>query len=182
MRPPENSQTKPQFASLPGPIDYLEQPDFLSVSGLDKMLGTRKTVAMRVPESDTAFVVAYTCTNVSELVCTRELREGELARAGPARPIVMCNGELERTRSEYYPSFWNVGEMKPLRGFAREFEGVYFVHNYKGSNPAVLFRAYPGPWQVLRRRRDTDTYDIVYTCEEYPGLQKVALDILPKYP
>jgi hypothetical protein len=22
-----------------------------------------------------------------------------------------------------------------------------------GSNPAVLFRCYPGPWQVLRRRR-----------------------------
>ena len=26
----------------------------------------------------------------------------------------MCNGELERTRTNYYPPFWNAGEMAPL--------------------------------------------------------------------
>jgi hypothetical protein len=58
---------------------------------------------------------------------------------------------------------------------------VYFIHNFKGSNPAVLFRCYPGPWQVLRRRRDAGL-EVVWTGETYPGVQKVALEILPKYP
>ena len=72
--------------------------------------------------------------------------------------------------------------MGPLRGFAREFEGVYFIANFKGSNPAVLFRCYPGPWQVLRRRRVDDTFELVHTQEDFPGVQKVALEILPKHP
>lgn len=56
--------------------------------------------------------------------------------------------------------------------------GIYV----EGSNPAVLFRCYPGPWQVMRRRRGTGALEVVHTQEEYPGIQKVALDILPKYP
>ena len=96
-------------------------------------------------------------------------------------PVVVCNGELERTRSDYYPPFWNAREMGPLREFAREFEGIYWVSNFKGSNPAVLFRAYPEPWQVLRRRRADDSYELVYTSDEFPGVQKVALEILPKF-
>ena len=46
----------------------------------------------------------------------------------------------------------------------------------------MLFRAYPGPWQVLRRRRDTGALEVVHTQEDYPGIKTVALDILPKYP
>jgi hypothetical protein len=132
---------------------------------------------------DTAFVVAYPSLNISELVRTKELYDGEL-RKGPSerRPVITCNGELERTRSNYYPPFWNAKEMAPLRDFARQFEGVYWISNFKGSNPAVLFRAYPGPWQVLRRRRADDSYEVVYTCDEFPGVQKVALEILPKFP
>ena len=120
-------------------------------------------------------------SNVSELTCTRELYEGELGRGAGARPIVVCNGELERTRTNYYPPFWNAGEMAPLREFVKVFEQIYFIHNFKGSNPAVLFRCYPGPWQVMRRRRD-DSLEVVWTGEEYPGVQKVALEILPKHP
>ena len=142
VRPPENAQTKAQFANFPGPVDYLEAPDFLSVSGLDKLLNKRVTLDERVKPTDTGFVVAYPSLNTSELVRTKELYDGE-RRRGTNRPVIVCNGELERTRSNYYPPFWNAAEMGPLRGFAREFEGVYFS-NFKGSNPAVLFRCYRG--------------------------------------
>ena len=181
VRPPENAQTKAQFANFPGPVDYLEAPDFLSVSGLDKLLNKRVTLDERVKPTDTGFVVAYPSLNTSELVRTKELYDGE-RRRGTNRPVIVCNGELERTRSNYYPPFWNAAEMGPLRGFAREFEGVYFIANFKGSNPAVLFRCYPGPWQVLRRRRVDDTFELVHTQEDFPGVQKVALEILPKHP
>jgi hypothetical protein len=185
VRPPENAQTKAQFASWPGPTDYLEAPDFLSVSGLDKLLNKRVTLDARVRDSsDTAFVVAYPSLNVSELVRTKELFDGERPKiaSGTHRPVIACNGELERTRSNYYPPFWNAAEMGPLREFAREFEGIYWISNFKGSNPAVLFRAYPGPWQVLRRRRADDSLEVVHTQETFPGVQAVALDILPKHP
>jgi spore germination protein GerM len=35
---------------------------------------------------------------------------------------------------------------------------------------------------VLRRRRADDSFEVVYTCDEFPGVQKVALEILPKFP
>ena len=188
VRPPDNAQTRAYFANWAGGVDFLEAPDFLSVSGLDKVLTKRVSLSDRVKKQtektkkDTAFVIAYPSLNVSELVRTKELYDGERDAVGNARrPVVVCNGELERTRSNYYPPFWNASEMGPLRAFAKEFEGVYFIANFKGSNPAVLFRAYPGPWQVLRRRRIDDSFEVVYTCAEFPGIQKVALEILPKY-
>lgn len=183
VRAPSNSETRAWFApnNWPGPVDFLESPSFLSVSGLDKVLNKRVSTWNKAKANDTAFVVAYPVSNVSELTCTRELYEGELGRGTGARPIVVCNGELERTRTNYYPPFWNAGEMAPLREFVKVFEQIYFIHNFKGSNPAVLFRCYPGPWQVMRRRRD-DSLEVVWTGEEYPGVQKVALEILPKHP
>ena len=122
-------------------------------------------------------------SNVSELTCTRELYEGESGREGWGEAtIVVCNGELERTRTNYYPPFWNAGEMAPLREkFVKVFEQIYFIHNFKGSNPAVLFRCYPGPWQVMQRRRD-DNPEVVWTGDEYPGVQKVALEDPAKTP
>lgn len=181
VRAPENAETEAMFADWKGTTDYLESPDFLSVSGLDKLLNKRVTLDKRTKKTDTAFVVAYPSLNTSELTRTKELYDGEV-KNNTGRPVLVCNGELERTRSNYYPAFWNVAEMTPLRDFARAFEGVYYIHNFKGSNPAVLFRAYPGPWQVLRRRRATGELELVHTMEEYPGIQKVALEILPKYP
>ena len=189
VRPPDNAQTQATFGDWPGAVDFLEAPDFLSVSGLDKILNKRISLSDSVKKKtknkkDSAFVVAYPSLNISELVRTKELFDGERdkIKSNTNTPVIVCNGELERTRSNYYPPFWNAGEMGPLREFAREFDAVYWISNFKGSNPAVLFRAYPGPWQVLRRRRQDDSYEVVWTGDTFPGVQKVALEILPKYP
>ena len=42
----------------------------------------------------------------------------------------------------------------------------------------VLFRAYPDPWQVLRRYNDR--LELVHTQDTMPELKEVALKILPK--
>ena len=44
----------------------------------------------------------------------------------------------------------------------------------------ALFRAYPGPWQVLRR--DREGLRVVHTQDTMPSLKEVALEILPRHP
>lgn len=58
---------------------------------------------------------------------------------------------------------------------------------YKGCNTVVccchagvLFRAYPGPWQVLRRSMiDPDATQCVWSSQTRPTLKQVSLEILP---
>ena len=69
--------------------------------------------------------------------------------------------------------------MEPLRDFARSIEGIYFIHNFKGSNPAVLFRCYPDDWRVFRRRPN-DVLECVWSSSTRPkSLKEIALDVLP---
>ena len=78
-----------------------------------------------------------------------------------------------------FSRFWNKNEMEPLRDFARSIEGIYFIHNFKGSNPAVLFRCYPDDWRVFRRRPN-DVLECVWSSSTRPkSLKEIALDVLP---
>jgi hypothetical protein len=43
----------------------------------------------------------------------------------------------------------------------------------------TLYRAYPGPWQVIRRNPATESHKVIYTSETRIDLRKVALEILP---
>lgn len=44
----------------------------------------------------------------------------------------------------------------------------------------MLFRQYPGPWQVLRRNPVDETdVRVVWTGEARPTLREVAMEILP---
>jgi hypothetical protein len=184
IRAPEQSDTRGWFADWKGTLDYVDDPSFMSVSGFDKIFGGKKNISERMRGDETAYVVAYPSANISELANTRDLYEGCVR--GRGKSLVVCNGELERTRSNYYPPFWNAGEMGPLRSFCRKFEGAYVIYNFKGSNPAVLFRVYPEPWQVFRRRKGgrdgLETLERVCTFEKFESVKSVALDVLPRYP
>ncbi len=68
--------------------------------------------------------------------------------------------------------------MDVLRAFAPRFTQVYFLHNFKGQVPGILFRAYPGPYQVLLRGAGGE-FLCVHTCDTFPGLRAVATDIIP---
>jgi len=56
-------------------------------------------------------------------------------------------------------------------------ETGFYIHNFKGLGGGALFRAFPGPWQVLLRL--SDGMRVVHTQEERPSLKEVALEILP---
>lgn len=199
VAPPEVFQTDPLFEDWRGELNYLDDPNAFSVSGLDKIFGKSATVNDRVDINEgNMFVCAYPSGNIAELTQTRLLyenirEENESKKSkesdAPAsktktkkKSLVVVNGELDRTRSNYYPWFWNKNEMEPLREFSQSFEGIYFIHNFKGANPAVLFRCYPDDWRVFRRRPN-DAVECVWSSSTRPkSLKEIALDVLPKFP
>jgi hypothetical protein len=66
---------------------------------------------------------------------------------------------------------------KLSKEFIPNVEAAYYLHNFKGAGGGALFRAYPGPWQVLLRLQEGMT--VVHTQVERPSLREVALDLLP---
>jgi len=174
------------FHTWPGPMDYLFEKNVMDLSGLTAFLGRAPSpgVAGRVEESDAALVLAYPSYNIDELVAAEALYAQEARRPeGSRRPIVLWNAELDRLRSGYYPAFWSRNELAICKaGLLPNVETAYYIHNYKGSRPGVLFRAYPGPWQVLLRPPGAREVlpDPVWTGDTQPDGKTVSLDILPK--
>lgn len=141
------------------------------------MMNQHPLIERRTAASDVRFVVAYPSHNIDEMVEVSELHQRVALPS--KRPIIVVNGEMERIRSGYYPAFWSRSEMSILRDFCPRFEQVYYIHNFKGSTPGVLFRAYPGPFQVLINTGEGG-YLTVWSGDTFPGHRAVATDILPK--
>jgi|APGre2960657444_1045066.scaffolds.fasta_scaffold01950_3 hypothetical protein len=174
---PDRTFSPGPFANFPGPCTHLWDPSLFTVSGLSRLLNKHPRVSQRTSPDDALFVVAFPSLNIDEMVEVADLYEDTARDTG--RPIVVVNGELERIRSGYYPAFWSRKEMAVLLELTPKFEQVYFIHNFKGSTPAVLFRAYPGPFQVLLNVGEGG-FVCVHSQDTFPGLKTVALDILPK--
>ena len=92
---------------------------------------------------------AHWLASCAEIIEVAALWDG--AVAGTARPLVVFNGELDRMRQNYYPPFIYRKLAQISKDFIPKVEAAYYIHNFKGTKPACLFRQYPGPWQVLRR-------------------------------
>ena len=170
---PDSASGAGPFASFAGRMSVLFEPSLFTVSGLSRLLGRHPRASQRSEADDSLHMLAYPSGNVDEMLEACELHEDR-----PDTPLIVVNGELERVRSGYYPSFWARAEMVPLRAFCPRFTQVYLLHNFKGSAPAVLFRAYPGPFRVLLRQGEG--YVCIHETDTYPGLKLVATDIIPR--
>jgi hypothetical protein len=106
----------------------------------------------------------------------------EDAVEGTSRPLIIFNGELDRLRSNYYPPLLYPKVAKVGREFIPKVEAAFYVHNFKGSNPATLFRQYPGPWQLFLRKGvvGTSGSSLAWEDDTRPSLKSIALDVLPK--
>ena len=135
------------FKDFGGKTDYLCDPNLWTESGLSRLLGRHEPAALRMQPDDEIFMVAFPGLNLNEF-----LEMEELHRAFPQKPIISVCGDLERIRSGYYWKSWARTEMGILREFMPKFEITYLLHNFKGTCPGVLFRAYPGPYQACMRR------------------------------
>ncbi|KAI3792907.1 hypothetical protein L2E82_06800 [Cichorium intybus] len=162
---------KSAFGGASFKLDYLTKPSFFQDFGFVEKV----KMVDRVKEEDELFIVGYPYFNVNEMLVVEELyRE---AVAATARQMIIFNGELDRIRSGYYPSFFYPKLAELSKTLFPMMETVYYIHNFKGRNGGALFRCYPGPWKVLRRLGNR--YVCVHQQEEMPTLKEVALDILP---
>ncbi|KAH8934026.1 hypothetical protein BDL97_18G062200 [Sphagnum fallax] len=152
-------------------LDFLTKPSGLEDFGFSKKV----RMADRAQASDKVFLVAYPYFNVNEMIAVEELHRDAAENA--KRPIVVFNGELDRIRSGYYPSFFYPKLGALAKEFLPKFETVYYIHNFKGYAGGTLFRAYPGPWQVLRKVKDEHV--LLHQQPSMPSLKEVALTILP---
>ncbi|MCO5556423.1 hypothetical protein L7F22_009972 [Adiantum nelumboides] len=146
-------------------LDYLTKP-----SGLEDIGFTKKVrVVDHLKPTDEMIVVAYPYFNVNEMLAVEELYTK--ATAESEVPILVFNGELDRIRSGYYPPFFYPKLAALSKSFLPKFETVFYIHNFKGSRGGTLFRAYPGPWQVLRRVNSGLV--CVHEQETMPSLKEV---------
>uniref|UniRef100_A0A7N0UX20 DUF1995 domain-containing protein n=1 Tax=Kalanchoe fedtschenkoi TaxID=63787 RepID=A0A7N0UX20_KALFE len=153
-------------------LDYLTKPSFFEDFGFVEKV----KMADRVKPEDELFVVGYPYFNVNEMLVVEELFKDAVANTD--RAMIIFNGELDRIRSGYYPSFFYPKLAALTRTLFPKMETVYYIHNFKGARGGTLF-SYPGPWKVLRRVRSG--YVCVHQQELMPSLKEVALDILPKF-
>ncbi|PNH10484.1 hypothetical protein TSOC_002810, partial [Tetrabaena socialis] len=185
---------EPQFADATFQLGYLTQQNAAWA-----MFGFYKSgfdPVQMIKDTDDLLVIAYPSFNPrEELSAVYELHD-KVARAR-GMPIIMFNGELDRVRGGYYASLFFPEIAKdrcacahapspshfPLHQFGRELFPTmitaYYIHNFKGTRPATLFRCYPGPWQLLRRDRQGNVADVLWSSEKMPSLKEVALEILP---
>lgn len=152
-------------------LDYLTKPSFFEDFGFVEKV----KMTDRVKPEDELFLVAYPYFNVNEMLVVEELYKDAVVET--ARKLIIFNGELDRIRSGYYPSFFYPKLASLLKTLFPLMETVYYIHNFKGRNGGTLFRCYPGPWQVLRKVRNA--YICLHQQEAMPSLKEVALDILP---
>lgn len=162
---------KSAFEGVSFKLDYLTKPSFFEDFGF----GTKVKMADRVQPEDELFLVAYPYFNVNEMLVVEELYKEAVANT--SRKLIVFNGELDRIRSGYYPSFFYPKLAALTKSLLPKMETVYYIHNFKGRNGGALFRCYPGPWKVLRRMGNR--YLCVHQQETMPSLKEVALDILP---
>lgn len=148
---------------------YLTTPSLLGDVGLDLF---KRDVTEAVSPEDGSFLCAYPSFSVNEMLAVEELHE-----AYPAKPLVVMNGELDRFRSGYYPKIFYRKVALMAEAFIPAFEGTFYIHNFKGRSPGVLFREYPGKWQVWRRDPNTmEVSKLVHEQDDRPTLREVALE------
>ena len=69
----------------------------------------------------------------AEMVAVKEIYDA--AVEGTNRSLVIFNGELDRIRSGYYPSFFYPGLAKMAKEWLPQFCTAYYIHNFKGRSP-----------------------------------------------
>jgi len=169
----------PKFADTSFKMGYLTKTNAVwSTIGVNVGFGQKFSPVQQVKESDELFFVAYPHFNPrEELSAVYDIYKGVAAERGI--PMVIFNGELDRIRGGYYPSLFFSELAKITNEFLPKFTQAYYIHNFKGTRPGVLFRAYPGPWCVYRRNpADSGDLRLIWTGDNMPSLKEVALDIL----
>ncbi|KAI3823788.1 hypothetical protein L1987_05229 [Smallanthus sonchifolius] len=154
---------KSAFGGASFKLDYLTKPSFFQDFGFVEKV----KMVDRVKEEDELFIVGYPYFNVNEMLVVEELYREAVAATN--RQMIIFNGELDRIRSGYYPSFFYPKLAELSKTLFPKMETVYYIHNFKGRNGGTLFRCYPGPWKNL-----SGTYLVKSMCAELSGGKAIS--------
>jgi len=162
------------FHTWPGPIDYLLRDDLLTqtmnksygYAALPEEMRGKREVEERAQVEDLLYVIGYPYDNDDEMLQVMRLWDKF------ARRTIVFNGGLDNIRTGFYP----FGAKKKMKNdFLPKFDTAYYIHQFRStSRPGMLFRAYPGPWRVLRSLPGGG-YECVEEFETKPTLRDVAL-------
>ncbi|GHP07809.1 hypothetical protein PPROV_000655100 [Pycnococcus provasolii] len=161
------------FDDWNGDVDYLVNDDLFSqasmraygISQLPEDMAGKMAVEGNARVDDRLYVIGYPYDSSDELVQVMKLWKAH------ARRTIIFNGNLDSIRSGWFP--WGDGK-KLKEEFVPTIETAYYVHVFKGAVPGVLYRAYPGKWQVLRARVGGGL-ECVEEYDARPELKEVAL-------
>ncbi|XP_028241529.1 uncharacterized protein LOC114419914 [Glycine soja] len=88
------------FSGCSFKLDYLTNPSFFEDFGFVEKI----KMSDRVKTGDEHFLVSYPYFNANEILVVEELYKEEVLNT--ERKLIIFNGELDRIRSGYYPSFF----------------------------------------------------------------------------
>jgi len=158
-------------------LDYLTKPSGLLDIGIDL---SGYDPAGKIRPEERVFLSAYPSFDPRELVATDKVwKHIQGSKDADGKTLVIFNAELCRLRSDYFPALFYPEMARLSKEMIPAIETVYYVHNFKGVGSGVLFRAYPGPWEVYLRLSD-GTMVLVHEQEDRPTLKEVSLEILPR--
>ncbi|KAK3234493.1 hypothetical protein CYMTET_55249 [Cymbomonas tetramitiformis] len=163
------------FHNWPGPVDYLLRDDLITQTSnrmygyqdLPEDMRGKKNVADSAAIEDLLYVIGYPYDSDDELLAVNRLWDAH------ARRTVIFNGNIDGVRTGFYP--WGA-KKKMQKEFVPKITTAYYIHNFRSTiAPGMLFRAYPGPWRVLRAIPGGG-YECVQETEDMPLLRDIALE------
>ncbi|KAL4447481.1 hypothetical protein ABPG75_004700 [Micractinium tetrahymenae] len=168
----------PVFNDTKFKFGYLMKPNALLDMGIT--VG-KVNAADQLDGREELLVAAYPHFNPQEMLEVAALHEHlvKVAASGePPVPIITFNAELDRIRTGYYPPLFypKIGQI--AKTLIPKFQTAYYIKNFKGSTGGVIFRCYPGDYQIYSRTRFG--FSLVETRKEMPDLKQVALEVLPR--
>lgn len=157
-------------------LDFLTKPSGLLDIGIDV-----SGYSAAAKDTDEVFVFAYPSFDPRELVAADKVCQiaKKSIEKGKQITCVFFNAELDRLRSNYYPSLFYPNMARLSKDLIPDIQTAYYIHNFKGPTGGVLFRKYPEPWQVMLRLQDGQAV-VVHVQDKQPSLKEVSLDILPR--
>ena len=117
--------------------------------------------------------------NIEEWILAADLANNETKF-----PIICINGNLDRLRNGYYPGIFYPGLSRVSRSFYWNAKQAFFLQPIAvdGNRFAgYLAREYPGPFEILSRKRNDPNYQVIHQMEEEQDAKSLDFNQILKY-
>ena len=117
--------------------------------------------------------------NIEEWILAADLSNNETKF-----PIISINGNLDRLRNGYYPGIFYPGLSKVSKKFYWKAKQAFFLQPIAvdGNRFAgYLAREYPGPFEILSRKRNDPYYQVIHQMENNQDAKSLDFNQINKF-